>query len=172
MKPLWRGKKKRAGQGKFWVAMGFIRNHPIHTLERHVSVSANLLSLISGISHIPHSLQRFSIAIESIPTIMKRWKLYNGGHVCTLSPPQPQRPREPFKHFILLKESLMFTAEWKNYRGVEKRIQAAIEIIRNYMFSHSRNTPYGAPTHVVSRLRVHLKYLLTTFIVLPHLSSR
>ena len=58
MKPLWRGRKKRAGQGregqgKFRVAMGFIRNHPIHTLERHVSVSANLLSLISGISHIP-----------------------------------------------------------------------------------------------------------------------
>ena len=40
------------------------------------------------------------------------------------------------------------------------------------MFSHSRNTPYGAQTHVVSRLRVHLKYLLTTFIILPHLSSR
>lgn len=79
MKPLWRGRKKRAGQGregqgKFRVAMGFIRNHPIHTLERHVSVSANLLSLISGISHIPHSLQRFAIAIESIPTIMKDGK--------------------------------------------------------------------------------------------------
>ena len=82
-------KEGRAGQGKFWVAMGFIRNHLIHTLERHVSVSANLLSLISGISHILHSLQRFAIAIESIPTIMKRWKVYNGGHVCTLSPPQP-----------------------------------------------------------------------------------
>ena len=71
--------------------MGFIRNHPIHTLERHVSVSANLLSLISGISHIPfspkvcYSDRKYSYNYEKMESV-QWWTCMHSFSSTTLKP--------------------------------------------------------------------------------------